>query len=118
VRWSRVALISALLAAALVATAFFAQQRRSLPVQAREQIVHEKQYSPQELEIVRVAYSAADSDGSCAQAYVAGYMSAIRTECERHGVGNTTVGGCSHLTNHFNYPQVLEAALQTCGIAY
>lgn len=47
-----------------------------------------------------------------------GYMDTLRRRCEIMGEAKNIGGGCAHMTNPMNYPEVLEAGLKHCGIKY
>src|SRR3546814_4385066 len=45
-------------------------------------------------------------------------MDTLRTRCEIKGAAKDIGGGCAHMTNAMNYPEVLQAGLEHCDIKY
>src|SRR3546814_19617557 len=57
-------------------------------------------------------------DRHCAESFVFAYMDTLRTRCEIKGEAKDIGGGCAHMTNAMNYPEVLQAGLEPCDIKY
>ncbi len=45
-------------------------------------------------------------------------MDTLRRRCEIGNEAKDIGGGCAHMASAMNYPEVLEAGLEHCGIKY
>jgi hypothetical protein len=126
VNWKRVALLSGILAGtSIIALALlpiepspFKSMSSALPAKAKHIRIPQKHYSSSEYVAIQETFwtRIKGKDRDCAQAYVDNYMGALREDCETDGGAANIGGGCAHMTNPMNYPEVLEAGLRHCGI--
>jgi hypothetical protein len=114
--WKRIVLISVLLLGG--STVVLALLRQGLPNPRAEGITYlQKDYSPDEYRAIQLAFwQVKGRQRACAHAYVDKYMSMLRADCEASEDTKTISGGCGHMTNPLNYPEITEAGLQHCGI--
>ena len=122
--WKRISLISAILAAISVTAALAMLVGPSLlrsriySAQPKRALIPRKDYSPRQNAAIQQAFwvDIKGKDRNCAEAYVHNYMASIRANCEASGAAANIGGGCAHIANPMNYPEVLEAGLHHCGI--
>ena len=125
VNWRRVSWIAALLVigVALVAAYAYKDAPGHSVVQAELPPLVEiprREFSPEEYRAIQETFwsKIQGKDRHCAEAFVFAYMDALRRRCEIRGEAKDIGGGCAHMTNAMNYPEVLEAGLKHCGIKY
>ncbi|HVI57749.1 MAG TPA: hypothetical protein VM619_02595 [Luteimonas sp.] len=123
--WRRVSWIAGLLIAVVGLVVAYAY--KVVPIQSAPQakfpplveILH-KEFSPEEYRAIQETFwsNTQGQDRHCAEAFVFAYMDMLRKRCEIMGEAKDIGGGCAHMTNAMNYPEVLEAGLKHCGIKY
>jgi hypothetical protein len=125
VNWRRISWISGLLFAGVVGLAAYAYRAtpsRSVPQAELPPLVKipRREFSPEEYRAIQETFwsKIQGKERHCAEAFVFAYMDTLRKRCEINGEAKDIGGGCAHMTNTMNYPEVLEAGLKHCGISY
>ena len=79
-----------------------------------------REFSPEEYRAIQETFwsKIQGKDRHCAEDYVFTYMATLRRRCEILNEAKDVGGGCAHMTDAMNYPEVLEAGLKHCGIKY
>jgi hypothetical protein len=79
-----------------------------------------KEFSPDERRAIQETFWSRiqGEDRRCARSFVFAYMDALERRCEIEDGAEDIMGGCAHMTDPFNYPWVLQAGLERCGIDY
>jgi len=79
-----------------------------------------REFSPDEYRAIQEAFwtKIQGKERHCAESFVFAYMDTLRRRCEIQGEAKDIGGGCAHITNAMNYPEVLQASLEHCGIKY
>ncbi len=108
--------------ALVAAYAYKGAPRHSVPqveLAPRVEIPH-REFLPDEYSKIQDTFwtKIQGKDRQCAETFVFAYMDTLRRRCELQGEGKDIGGGCAHLTNAMNYPEVLQAGLVHCGIKY
>ena len=123
--WRRVSWIAGLLIAVVALVAAYAY--KVVPIQSAPQAklpplveIPHKEFSPEEYRAIQETFwsNIQGKDRHCAEAFVFTYMDTLRKRCEIMGEAKDIGGGCAHMTNAMNYPEVLEAGLKHCGVKY
>ena len=83
-------------------------------------VIAHREFSPDEYRAIQETFwtMIQGKDRQCAESFVFAYMDTLRKRCEIQGEAKDIGGGCAHMTNAMNYPEVLEAGLKHCGIKY
>jgi len=79
-----------------------------------------REFSPDEYRAIQETFwtKIQGKDRHCAESFVFAYMDTLRRRCEIQGEAKDIGGGCAHVTNAMNYPEVLQAGLEHCDIKY
>ena len=121
----RVSLIAGLLVVAAAVVAVYAYQGTpsnsvsQLELPPLVEIPH-KEFSPDEYRAIQETFwtKIQGKERQCAESFVFTYMGTLRRRCEIQGGAKDIGGGCAHMTNAMNYPEVLQAGLKHCDIKY
>jgi hypothetical protein len=125
VNWRRVSWIAALLVIGVALVAAYAYKDASGHSVAQAELpplveIPRREFSPEEYRAIQETFwsKIQGKDRHCAKAFVFAYMDTLRRRCEIRGEAKDIGGGCAHMTNGMNYPEVLKAGLKHCGIKY
>lgn len=125
VNWSRILCITGLLVAVAAFAAVYAYKDQ--PALSAPQVelpplleIPRKTFSPGEYRAIQETFwsKIQGKDRQCAEAFVFAHMDTLRQRCEIRSEAKDIGGGCAHMTDPMNYPEVLEAGLRHCGIEY
>src|SRR5690606_30836909 len=115
VTWRRVSWIVGLLIAAVALVAAYAY--KVVPIQSAPKAklpslveIPHREFSTEEYRAIQETFwsKIQGKDRHCAEGFVFAYMDTLRKRCEIIGEAKDVGGGCAHMTNAMNYPEVLE----------
>lgn len=123
--WRQISWISGFLfAGAAILAAYAYRSASNDPAPRAEHLpfveIPRRDFSPEEYRSIQETFWSRiqGQDRHCAEAFVFGYMGKLRRRCEIEGGAKGIGGGCAHMTSAMNYPEVLEAGLEHCGIQH